>query len=325
MVVYAYAGLMVASTLGLDVLAASTRGDVDAADCRIERLTSPPARSAEIWTHPSRTRNRSPNLFLARGEGGFLLGFPHLADFQISKEGDRIGAWPAPETSEETLHHLLLNQVLPRVLAHRGRLVLHAGAVCAENRAIAFVGPTGSGKSTLTASFHAAGHKLLSDDGLVLNSIVGGITVLPTYPSLRLWPGSVAGLFVEPPTLAPMAHYSTKRRVRLDEDETIGHPVPLAAVFVLAPTSKTGVLTISPTRLSPKDACMALIENSFQLDVTDTRRVAGVLSEAAKVAQQVPVIRLAYPRRFELLPSVRAAILERREFWVGPGASRYSG
>ncbi len=240
-----------------------------------------------------------------------MLRFPDLVDFSVSAKGDQIGIWQAPGTSGETLRHLLLDQLLPRLLAHGGRLVLHAGAVRVDGRAIAFVGETGAGKSTLTASFHAAGHPLLSDDGLVLTQAAGCVTALPTYRSLRLWPDALARLYAETPLLAPMAHYSAKQRVIIGEaPETISHPMPLAALYVLAPHADTAVSTISLTRLSPRDACMAIIGNSFKLDVNDMRRAADLTAAAGRIAQQVPAFTLEYPRNFGLLPTVRTAVLQ---------------
>ncbi len=288
------------------------------------RLDSPPDWENAAWVHEWQTGNGPPTLSIARKEEGLLLRFPDLADFSITNDGNRIGAWPAPGTDDETLRHLLLDQVLPRLLAHQGRLVLHAGAVRVDDTAIAFLGAAGCGKSTLTASFRAAGYSLLSDDGLVLNAIEEEVKARPTYPSLRLWPESVAGVYSEPPTLAPMAQYSTKQRVVLTQDDFSGEPLPLAAIYVLAPVAETGAATISLTKLSPRDACMAIVANSFQLDLTDTRRAAALLAKAAKVAKQVPAFRLTYPRDFALLPSVRAAILDQRSSgkrWAAPDPS----
>lgn len=243
------------------------------------------------------------------GEGnGFLLRFPDLADFIISKDGCTLEAWPGPEMSPETLRHLVLDQVLPRVLAHQGRLVVHSGAVRVGQEAIAFIGDTGRGKSTLTASFHAAGYSLLSDDGLELVQEENTTRVRSTYPSLRLWPETVAGLFARAPDLAPMAHYSSKRRIIL---KNVGSsaPLPLASIYVLAPDAQDDVADISLTRLSPREACMTIISNSFQLDVTDRHRATSLLTVASNIAQQLPVFSLAYPRNFAVLPEVRQAIL----------------
>ena len=55
---------------------------------------------------------------------------------------------------------------------------------------------------------------------------------------------------------------------------------------------------------------MAIIRNSFQLDVTDRRQATGLLSVASDIALQLPVFSLAFPRSFACLPSVREAVLK---------------
>ena len=243
-------------------------------------------------------------------QDGFLFRFLGLADFVISADGRQVEAWPAPATGTETLEHLLLDQVLPRILAQQGQLVLHAGAVRVGDQAIAFIGDSGSGKSTLTASFHAAGYSLLCDDGLVLTNEEGVTLALPTYRSLRLWPVSIASLYAQAPAVAPMAHYSSKRRIMSKDMETSGTvPLSLASLYVLQSKAHTDDLGISLGRLSPRAACMAIISNSFQLDVTDRRHSADVFADASRVAQNLPVFALAYPRDFARLPEVHEAIL----------------
>ena len=63
------------------------------------------------------------------------------------------------------------------------------------------------------------------------------------------------------------------------------------------------------SRLSPGEACMAIIGNSFQLDVTDRCRAADVFAVASRIAERVPVFSLVYPRDFARLPEVHEAIL----------------
>jgi hypothetical protein len=267
------------------------------------------------WLHDWHSNDGAVTLSIAKTSDGFLLRFPDLADFAIAADDGHIGVWPAAETNEETLHHLLLDQVLPRVIAHSGRLVLHAGAVQVDDRAIAFIGETGSGKSTLTASFHTASYSLLSDDGLILTADDGCVLTMPTYPSLRLWPDAVSGVFTQPPALTPMAHYSTKQRIVVDDAATaVNQPLPLAALYMLAQEAGAGGVGI--TRLSARDACMAIIRNAFQLDPTDHTSASGLLAAAGNVAQRVPAFTLSYPRDFPSLPAVHAAILNQQALWA---------
>lgn len=270
-----------------------------------------PSPSPSAWLHHWREAAQEPLLSLARSEGGYLLRFPFLADFTLDPAGRRIALGSQVGVNTETLRHLLLDQVLPRALAHQGRLVLHAAAVLVGERAVAWMGATGSGKSTLAASFHGAGFTLLTDDGVVINATAGGVTAVGTYVSLRLWPEALDTLFGTSPATAAMAHYSNKRRLLLKDFAWTAEPpqvCPLAAFFVLAPTSQEATVTM--TQLSPSAAYMALIANAFQLDIADRNRLNTLLDAAAVCAAQVPVYQLIYPRRFSALPQVRAAVLD---------------
>lgn len=60
------------------------------------------------------------------------------------------------------------------LLAHHGRLVLHAGAVAREGRALLLLGGSGSGKSTLAWAAARAGWEALSDDHVALRPREGG-------------------------------------------------------------------------------------------------------------------------------------------------------
>ncbi len=206
-----------------------------------------------------------------------------------------------------TRDHFLADQVLPRMLAHEGRLVLHAGAVRVDDRAVAILGKSGSGKSTLVASFDQAEHVLLGDDALVVSLPDGVPCTRSVYRSLRLFPDSIAQLFPAVATSA-VAHYTPKQRVRLtiaDRDDTA--PVPLCALFVITDSVPDAAIHVRP--LSIADACMAIVENSFALDPTDPQRARQRLEAASDLARQVPAFAISYPRDYARLPDVRSAIL----------------
>jgi hypothetical protein len=248
------------------------------------------------------------DLQVERLSGRVRISFPSVAHFDVHGLGERVTVSWSPAVDDATLRHLLLDHVLPRVLSWRGAFVLHGAVVVIEGTAICLVGETGLGKSTLGASLQAAGHWLLSDDGAEITDRPLP-TVKPTYPSLRLWPESVDALYDVAPPSAPMASYTSKQRL-----ETAGGGVaaghPLRAVVVLdPPPSEQGPVLLRP--LSPREACMVLVRNSFQLDVADAARVRANLDTAARLAHAIPVFRLSYPREYGRLPEVRSALLAR--------------
>lgn len=210
--------------------------------------------------------------------------------------------------AQPTREHFLIDQVLPRILGHQGRLVLHAAAVRVGDQAILLLGTSGSGKSTLAASFHSAGYALLGDDALIVSWSTAVADVRAVYPSLRLFPDSIEALFSDAVATASVAHYTPKRRVSVPlKDGGEDRALPIRALFVLGPHSRDSTVLVK--RRSVAQACMALIENSFVLDPTDTSRAPSRLRDASKLAGEVPAFDLCYPRAYSALPDVQAAIL----------------
>ena len=315
---YTYADVTLASTFPvreLNLVRDDTLRGCPAFAVRL--LDGPPAEPMGTgWRHHWYSDVGDLTLSLATSGDGFLLRFPGLADFVVSTDARRIAAWPGPGTNRETLRHLLLDQVLPRMLGHVGRLVLHASSVEVDGRAIAFAGETGRGKSTLAASLHACGCPLLGDDGLIVTACDDHTIAIPTYCGLRLWPPSVAPTVDRTLSQAPSAQDSDKRRLELPA-KSGSEPMPLAALYVLAPPPDDNEAEIGVTRFSGRDACIELIRHAFQLDVGDRERAARLLATASEVAERLPVFGLKYPRDYGFLPAVRSTILDRRESWAG--------
>ena len=314
MLFYSYADLTVASTFPLRELSAAQNNPKKSfPDFTLYLLDSHPGEPDKTdWIRHWRTDDEYITLSLARKGDGFLLRFPLLADFIIDAEGSRIGAWATPDTEEETLRHLLLDQVLPRVLGYKERLVLHASAVLVNGKAMAFAGNTGAGKSTLAANFQTAGYQVLTDDGLIVTAGESCSFALPVYPGLRLWPQSVAALFEEPVSDAKVSCYSEKQRIKLPRQ--VGpSSAKLSALYILSSVNSDDAAgSIGFKRLSLRDACIELIRYSFQLDVSNIRHSAVLMASASAITQQLPVFTLSYPRDFSILPAVHEAILEQQ-------------
>lgn len=248
-------------------------------------------------------------LAFARLETGYLLRFPALADFVVSTDARAVRCYPQAEIPLETVRHLLLNQVIPIVLGHLGKLVLHASACITPQGAIAFMGVTGTGKSTLAASFGLRGFPVLTDDCLVVEQQDGVMVCVPSYPGLRLWPETVTALFAQEPVLEPLAHYTEKKRLLFDPVPCAG-PFLLRGVYVLTQPQQgetSAGVTITP--LVASESFLATIKNTFQLDITDRTRLGRAFRQYEQVAKAVPFFCLAFPRQHTLLPAVHTAIL----------------
>lgn len=249
-------------------------------------------------------------------DGGFVLEFEDLARFALTDGGTRVACAPAADLPEDTLRHLLLDHVLPRVLALRGRHVLHASAVLGPRGVIGFVGATGWGKSTLAVALARAGLPLLGDDALIVDRgpRPDETVVWSTYPGVRLWPEDVDEVVgPEAHTLTrPVAHYTSK--VRVGRAATAGlafrdEPAPLARLYVLDDPELDDGETVAIEPLSPQQAFVALARHTFRMETDDpaTQRV-GFERLAASPALAA-CARLTHPRDRARTPDVVRAIL----------------
>jgi hypothetical protein len=289
---YRFAGLTLSADFPMPELPRVTGGPEVCATPWMRVQWGPPARSADEggWTHEWRLPDGTSWMRVARRGRGWLVRFPALADFDVGARA--IVCHALRGVPRRTVRHLLLDQLLPARLASARRLVVHASAVSWQGRTIGFMGPAGSGKSTLAAALVARGATLVTDDALVMALRGGRVVAVPTYPGLRLWPGSLDVL----PAAGRMrrttvAHYTRKER-------WTGHAVPFAheaspltAVYVVA-----GGRRASMRRLDPRQTVMALVRHTMMLDVSDRRTLSSGMSLAAAVAAAVPIVRLAAPR-----------------------------
>ncbi len=238
---------------------------------------------------------------------GYLLRFPGLADFTLSSDGQEVAAYPVPGVSKQTIDHLYLNQVLPLALGRQFKLVLHASAVEIGQEAVAFLGVSGRGKSTLAASFSTSGFRFLTDDGLQLEKAASGYEIRPSHPSIRLWEDSSQALIPTSTELAPPVQFTPKSRF-LAGDEVVfcDAPRPLRAVYFLGEGQAESVV-IEP--VSGRDAMVELVKHSFLLDIEAREMLTHHFGQLVDMAKTPMFFRLDYPREYGWLPKVREAVV----------------
>jgi len=252
----------------------------------------------EAWDH------RANGVSLGTGPDGFMLRLPGCAEFWIARDGAEVVGTAIEACPPATLAQLFLDQVLPLALHARGRFSFHGSAVALEGQhLIAFLGNSGAGKSTLASSLaRGASQLLFSDDCLAVEAAGAEILAHPSYASTRLWSESADALFADRGALPPASPRTAKLRATL---AVAADPMPLCRLYLL--TAADGAPAI--TRLSRRDALVALTAHLYRLDTSDRARLAGELDLLEKVVSRVPVARLAYRHSYAELPAVRAAIV----------------
>ena len=269
--------------------------ELDLAPARRQRTVRSPV--VTEWKQEGRTRAR-----VHRTRGGFLMRVPRVADFHISRDGSHVRTLPAPGVESSSLHDVFLSLVLPMAASRRGRLVLHASAIEVEGCAIAFMGASGRGKSTLAAAFATAGLRFLTDDGLFVEIADGSATIVPGHPSLRLWADSAEALVGPEPA-------AEEGKARILSGDHIAHceaPRPLRRIYLLDEADGADI-EIRP--LDGAQAFTALARHSFLLADGDARVLGSHFEGLAALARRGSCASLRYPRSYARLAQVRAAVL----------------
>ena len=249
----------------------------------------------------------------ARLDAGYLVRFPDLADFFIAADTTRIDCYPVAGTPLDTITHLLLDQVLPVVLSRAGHMVVHASAVATPAGAVAFVGSSGRGKSTLASSLALQGFPLVTDDCLLLAEAGSDLMVTPSYPGMRLWEDSIESLFEHAPSLSDVAHYTDKKRLNRENGALRfqRESLPLACMFFLAdPAEVPDQQQISIKALSAREVFIELVSYCFKLEIDNRDVLAREFQLLNRVAHLPLFYRLTYRHDFAQLPAVQAAVLE---------------
>ena len=241
-----------------------------------------------------------------RSPTGYLLRFPGLADFEVTLDGKEVIAYPVAEGDDATVEHLYVNQLVPLALSRQGRPTFHASAVTASGGAVAFLGKTGAGKSTIAASFALRDAYFLTDDALVIEEAGDHCIVLPSHPSIRLWEDSKEALIDPDTPQASAISYSTKARLLAGEALAFqDSPLPLKAAFVIL---QQGAKDVTIQKLSGLDRYMSWLRNSFLLDIDDQRLLSQHFEWTDRISRAVPTFALDYPRDYGILPEVCTAV-----------------
>ncbi len=222
-----------------------------------------------------------------------------------------VAAWPSPEADviswagraklrlsasemvvesdrEPFARQCVVGPGLGVVLHRRGRLVLHGSAVEVAGRAVVLLGQKGAGKSTTAAALLARGHRLLTDDLVVIDLDGAGQPQCALGPiQMKLWPASAEalGLGAE---VQPFVE-------GLDKGVWFGarpspRPVPVAAVCSL-----TWGETLDLSPLAGARAFGAVFEHVYAPRFLGAEAGGRLIAPTARLCASAQVLRLARP------------------------------
>jgi hypothetical protein len=220
----------------------------------------------------------------AHPRAGYRLYARHFGLARIAPDGSAILCAP-PEDEPWSWQRFLVGRVLPWAALLSGREVLHASAVAIDRRAVAFVGGTGVGKTSLAVQLMLCGAGFVTDDVLAVDTAPDGRVV--AYPG-----ACIASVRPGERDLIPRAAWERLGVVLGDSVKTYvavpgaGGPLPLGALCFMERADGPALEPL--TGGSPRH----LLGSTFVVGVQTPQRLVKQLDVCAAMARDVPLLRV---------------------------------
>ncbi len=221
-----------------------------------------------------------------------------LGEFSV-QEGREIIFEPASGVDESLMRPLILGPIMSILLRQRGLLVLHASSFAANGQAVAFMGESGWGKSTLVESFHSRGYSILTDDVMAIDINSSSPMVIPGFPQVKLWPDSANAIGHAPESLPRLNAQTSKLAHRLTSG-FLQQPLPLKSIYVLAFGDHPEILP-----LQPQESFIELVRHSRAVNLLcDPNFVSFHFHQCQKLVSNISLCRLQRQRSLAALPEI---------------------
>jgi hypothetical protein len=224
-----------------------------------------------------------------RDDEGYLFRFCEVCDVRISPGLDVVMVAPDPAGPVDMVPIFLAGNVLALLLTLHHIDVLHGSGVAVDGAALAFVGHSSAGKSTLAGEACAAGASLVADDVLAVEVEGGTARCLRGGPQLRLR----AGVTELADRLAPESALTVDGRAAVAVAASTERPALQAIVL---PRVVADAAAPRLRRLEPKAAFQALIPYHRLTGLTDSGAVSRHFHACVDLARLVPVLHLDMAR-----------------------------
>ncbi|MBC3941261.1 hypothetical protein [Sphingomonas albertensis] len=232
----------------------------------------------------------------------FWMDVPRVGRFLV-RNGREMIVEPCPGAPDGDVRAYLLGSAMGALLQQRGLLPLHASAVAVDGRAVAFIAPAGSGKSTIAMHLQHRGHRVICDDICAVEVGDGVARLRPGLRNLKLWRASLGAIARTPDGLEPVLADMDKYRVPVDAP-TGDRVFDLAAVVLLGWGEEPAIAS-----LPGAEAVGALIANTFRGQlVAPMGRQAAHWRQCLDLFNAAGVHRLVRPRALDRLAEASALV-----------------
>lgn len=245
--------------------------------------------------------------FIWIGVDQFWLEVPKIVRFYVVG-GRAIVVAPAPGIDLDSVRVFLLGSGLGALLFQRGLLVLHGNAVEFNGKCMICVGPSGIGKSTLTAAFVQRGYRVLADDVVPIDD---NAMAVPGYPRIKLWKDVADKLGIETDALKRIRPALEKFNLPL-HDSFCNLPRKVSKIYLLSDHHDENV-KITPVNGYTKFSLLR--ENTYRHRfMTGMALQSAHLQHCGGLAANVAMARVQRPKAgFKINDLVDALIADMQE------------
>jgi hypothetical protein len=261
---------------------------------RIERGEAPAVPEAgwgervEEWRYPTGLLGVAIDFAADRGYRFFV----HDAGvYELSADVATVTCRPIPG-SEWRWRRYLIGQVLPFAALLQGIEVFHASGVTFGDAAVAIVGGTGMGKSTLALNMHLLGAGFLTDDVVAAEQRGSEIVAHPGIPAAKVRRLARDLLVPDDRGILGRPVSEDEQEIRY-EVEAAPAALGLGAVCILEPAGGEDAVEVEETRAEAGQ----LLGNTFNLLVQDEERLRRQLDVCASIAAQARFLRVGIGKR----------------------------
>jgi hypothetical protein len=242
----------------------------------------------------------------------FLLRLPGIANYYV-RDGVEIVISRAAGAPELDVRSYLMGNLFAVLCHQRGLLPLHASAIATPGGAVAFLGASGAGKSSIAAFLARRGHRIVADDiCLVDPAAPRDRRVLPMAPWLKLWSATLDAMGESSQGLSRIFSDDEKYRYMLQQPEA---PTPLAELILLDRVEDQSVgnagdqAAASFEALAPVHALHAVLDFTYQSWlVRATGRIDRYFLRCGQALDGVRVTRMRRPWGFEAMDATLEAL-----------------
>lgn len=255
-------------------------------------------------------QNNGHSLTISYSETQELLCFEYSVGvtFFVHQTGSNIWIAANDQLSPTIVSLYFLGPIIGFVLRLRGVLCLHASVAAVNGNAVAFLGPAGSGKSTLVASMAMLGWSILSDDILALRYHNGLYWAQPAYGYIHLRPPSVQSFFDSTEALPLTVTGSNKRSLILEPYQFQKIPLPLKTVYILGIDCHEATEPYFEFPPLPK-VLIDFLANRFTTKVLSQEMIAEDFNLLSDLLPQLSLRRISPNVNLAYLPQITTAIL----------------